>query len=145
MDIHQVTSAQDCEQLIPLFIKVFSEPPYNEIWTEYRAKKRIVETWSRGRDFNFYVLDDDLVVGMILCVSQSWEDGDHLIIEDCIVDSSLRGQGVGKLLVEHVESVARKQGIVSIEGLVNQKAPAVHFWDKLGYSPNGYVQIRKIL
>lgn len=82
---------------------------------------------------------------MILCVSQSWEDGDHLIIEDCIVDSSLRGQGIGKKLVTHLELAAKENNIISIEGLVYKVCPAVHFWEKLGYLPNGYVQIRKKL
>ncbi|MCF7871504.1 GNAT family N-acetyltransferase [Candidatus Woesearchaeota archaeon] len=145
MEIHEVTSVDDCRKLVPLFIKVFSEPPYEEAWSEEKAEKRIVETWLRGTGFNFFAKEDDVIIGMILCVTQSWEDGDHLIIEDCVVDSSLRGKGIGKELVFYLESVAISKGIVSIEGLVNKDAPAVHFWNKLGYPANGYFQIRKIL
>lgn len=30
MEIYKITSEKDCEKLIPLFTKVFAEPPYNE-------------------------------------------------------------------------------------------------------------------
>jgi aminoglycoside 6'-N-acetyltransferase I len=142
MDIKYVRDETEISRLTDLFIRAFSEQPYNETWTNELALKRLTETYRSGKGFCLYA-QTDKVVGLIFCRTQTWHDGVHLIVEDAAVDTSYREKGVGKLLVKSLEDIARKNKIMAIDLLSNTKA--IGFWKKLGYATDGYVQLTKKL
>lgn len=143
MKIKKIKNEIEVKKVVDLFIKVFSEHPYNEIWTKKQALKRLTEIYQRGKDFCFYAEEKNIVVGLIFCQTQTWEEGVHVIIEDTAVDSNMRSKGIGELLVKELEKVAKNKNISSIDLLSNTKSKAINFWAKQKYKKNGYIQFMK--
>ena len=83
--------------------------------------------------------EDDTVAGYAFCALQQRPDaayirpGRSLYVDDLCVDESLRGQGVGKLLFDHVVAEAARMGCTDITLNVWQGNEAARaFYDKLG-------------
>lgn len=143
MDIKSIKDKSDINKLVDLFIKVFSEPPYNETWTKELAFERLSETYENCEDFCLYIEDQGKVIGLIVCDTQTWHDGVHIFIEDVIVDPNYRNKGIGSKLLKKLEEIAKKKNIVSIDLLSNTKSKAIGFWKKNNYKPNGYIELMK--
>jgi GNAT superfamily N-acetyltransferase len=84
--------------------------------TEFSADKTEV-TWNRllDPDFNLYCLvaeDDGLIKGMTTFNFQNstWSENGQCLLEDLFVDETLRGQGIGRALINAVISEARTRG-----------------------------------
>jgi GNAT superfamily N-acetyltransferase len=74
-------------------------------------------TWSRllDSDFNLYGLIaevDGKVCGLVHYTFQesTWAPNNFCLLEDLFVDPSLRGQGVGRALIDAVFEIATKSG-----------------------------------
>jgi len=145
VEIKIVNDVSEINDLLDLFIKVFSEPPYSEIWSRDSAFKRLSEIYEKGKGFCLYAKENDQVIGLIFCQTQVWNDGVHIIVEDTVVDSLKRRNGIGKLLVQKLEEVALDNNMVSIDLLSNKQAKAIDFWNSLGYNQTNYVQFIKQL
>jgi GNAT superfamily N-acetyltransferase len=70
-------------------------------------------TWQRILDPEFNMkcavaLDDGVIVGFTTYNLQNstWSENGHCYLEDLFVDSSVRGKGVGRALIEYVKSYA---------------------------------------
>ncbi len=143
MAVKLIQNQDEIWKVLDLFIQVFSEPPYEEVWTKDLAFKRLSEIYQRGKDFCLYVEENSQVIGLIFCQTQTWQDGVHIMIEDTVVDSNQRNKGVGALLIKKLEEIAKEKNIASIDLLSNTKSKAIDFWKKQGYEANGYIQFMK--
>jgi GNAT superfamily N-acetyltransferase len=70
-------------------------------------------TWQRILDSEFNMrcavaIDDEAIVGFTTYNLQNstWSENGHCYLEDLFVDSSVRGKGVGRALIEYVKSYA---------------------------------------
>ncbi len=70
-------------------------------------------TWQRilNPEFNMkcaLAIDDGAIVGFTTYNLQNstWSENGHCYLEDLFVDSTVRGKGVGRALIEHVKSYA---------------------------------------
>jgi len=84
--------------------------------TEFSADKTEI-TWNRLLDpeFNLYCLvaeDDGLIKGMTTFNFQNstWSENGQCLLEDLFVDEALRGQGIGRALINAVINEAKTRG-----------------------------------
>jgi GNAT superfamily N-acetyltransferase len=84
--------------------------------TEFSADKTEM-TWNRLLDpeFNLYCLvaeDDGLIKGMTTFNFQNstWSENGQCLLEDLFVDETLRGQGIGRALINAVINEAKTRG-----------------------------------
>jgi GNAT superfamily N-acetyltransferase len=84
--------------------------------TEFSADKTEV-TWKRLLDpnFNLYCLvaqEDGQIMGMTTFNFQNstWSENGQCLLEDLFVDQSIRGQGIGRALIDAVINEAKKRG-----------------------------------
>ena len=76
-------------------------------------------------------LVDGELVGLIETVDRS----DHLLIENVAVAPQRHGQGIGRALLAHAETVARAAGYREVRLYTNQRFEAnVQLYLKLGYA-----------
>lgn len=69
-----------------------------------------------------------------------------LLLEDVIVSQAFRGGGHGRALVEHVLDWARSQGMGRVTLLADKdNAPALAFYERLGFEPSAMKVLRKAL
>jgi len=96
----------------------------------------------------FVVRVDGKVVGMAnaLITISTAEGGRALLLEDVIVHRDHRGGGLGRQLVEHVLTWAKRRGIVRVTLLTDRSnQPALDFYHKQGFKDSHMAVLRKML
>jgi GNAT superfamily N-acetyltransferase len=113
---------------------------------QMRGLKLILDTPQLGHLFVLRV--DGRVVGManaLITVSTA-QGAPVLLLEDVIVSRAARGGGLGRQLVEHVCDWAKAQGMARVTLLADQdNAPALAFYDRLGFEKSAMVVRRRML
>jgi len=74
------------------------------------------------------------IVGMALFYNRysTWK-GKTIHLEDLIVNQKFRGNGIGKALLNHVITEAKKQNVRRVEwAVLNWNTPAIDFYEKVG-------------
>jgi GNAT superfamily N-acetyltransferase len=94
-------------------------------------------------DYRLYVaLDEDRVIGTFAMLVM--DNFGHLgtpsaILEDVVVAKELRGQGIGKLMMEYANILCRQKGCYKMSFSSNINREAAHrFYETLGFQKQGY-------
>lgn len=111
--------------------------------------REIVEMYAEDPSYWIYGYEEEGVLLGIITVSfrmALFYEGKVGIIEDLVVDESLRGEGIGRRLVGFVEDkTARESRAVAIEVSSDLHRTETHtFWEGCGYSKLA-LQLRKEL
>jgi len=129
------------------------------LWQGYQAfyKTNIAEavtqqTWARflnpAEPMHCAVAEQDgVLVGIVHYIfhRSCWTAGDYVYLQDLFATPELRGQGVGRALIEHVYAVAKAQGGSRVWWLTHEtNTDAMHLYDKIA-DRSGFVQYRKVL
>ena len=100
------------------------------IGREPRPMTKNYDTAVKLNRIDLALVDGELV-GLIETVDRS----DHLLIENVAVAPQRHGQGIGRALVAHAETVARAAGYREVRLYTNQRFEAnVQLYLKLGYA-----------
>jgi len=86
-------------------------------------------------------------VGIVNYLSHrsTWTSGNYCYLQDLFVDQSVRGQGIGRALIEHVYERALEMGCSRVWWLTHESnTDAMQLYDKVA-DRSGFVQYRKIL
>jgi len=108
--------------------------------------KLILDTPPIGQLFVLRV--DGAVAGMAnaLITISTAQGARVLLLEDVIVAAKHRGSGLGRQLVEYVCAWARDQGMTRVTLLADQdNAPALAFYERLGFAASAMLVRRKVL
>lgn len=87
------------------------------------------------------------VVGIVHYIvhRSCWTTGDYVYLQDLLVESSVRGQGIGKVLIEYVYTKARELNASRVWWLTHQSnTDAMALYDQIA-DKSGFIQYRKIL
>lgn len=69
--------------------------------------------------------------------------GRHLHVDDLVVASDARGQGIGRRLIEYAEALARERGLEQV--FLDSRPGAVGFYERRGYRRHESTLIKKQL
>lgn len=69
--------------------------------------------------------------------------GDHLHIDDLVVDQKMRGLGIGKMLLDFAENWALDNAIRAI--FLDSRQEVIQFYSALGYGPHSATLMKKCL
>lgn len=95
-----------------------------------------VQTYYANADFAFGAYDGDQLVGMLIAEKRAWNDS--LWVWDFHVDAERRGQGIGRLLMDHAADKAKEAGLrIIICETQNQNSNAIKAYRKLGFRLEG--------
>lgn len=87
------------------------------------------------------------VVGMVHFIEHRscWSPLNSVYLQDLFTDAGVRGQGVGRALIEHVYAQAKKMGAGKVHWLTHEtNTQAMVLYDQVAEKP-GFVQYRKNL
>jgi ribosomal protein S18 acetylase RimI-like enzyme len=135
--------SSDLEYVAEIYKKAYSERPYLEKWNKGMLVKKLKED---SKTTEIYVADTDKrVVGFIMFSIYDWYNGKWAYIEDFAILKEYRGMGLGKSLMERVETDCKNAHVKRILLDVYKKANAINLYTELGYKENGYVTMEKKL
>ena len=139
-------TAEDLPQLAGLLAELFTlETDFlPDRDKQLHGLKLILDNPQLGR--LFVLRDDGKVLGMAnaLVTVSTAEGGNVLLLEDVIVRREQRGNGLGKMLVEHVLAWAKAQGMTRTTLLADKgNAAALEFYRKLGFADSRMMVMRK--
>jgi GNAT superfamily N-acetyltransferase len=94
-------------------------------------------------DYSIHIaLDKDRVIGTfaLLIMDNLGHCGTpSAILEDVVVAADMRGQGIGKLMMEYANELCRRKGCYKMSFSSNINREAAHrFYETLGFQKHGY-------
>jgi GNAT superfamily N-acetyltransferase len=129
------------------------------LWKGYQVfyKTNIAEattdtTWSRFLDpaepmYCAVAEVDGKLIGMVHYIfhRSCWTAGDFVYLQDLFAAPEMRGNGVGRALIEHVYAVAKAQGGSRVWWLTHEtNSDAMHLYNKIA-DKSGFIQYRKLM
>jgi GNAT superfamily N-acetyltransferase len=147
IDIEFATAA-DLDAMADLLAELFTlESDFQpERDKQLRGLRLILENPQIGR--LFVLRGGGSVVGMAnaLITISTAEGRPVLLLEDVILKAAYRGRGLGRRLVEHVLAWAAGAGMTRVTLLADQdNAPALAYYERLGFAPSAMKVLRKDL
>ena len=127
----------------------------DQVHPEYHEKMAILDL-KEVNEYNgkcYLAIENDKVVGLIMGTIPPYDEYDYLDykcpkrgeITELIVTSKVRSKGVGQALMDKLEEYFKDQGCEYV--LVDVFAyneNAIKFYDKKGYHPRMYCDIKKL-
>ncbi len=119
---------------------------WDQLWSEYQLFYRVElpqalsdSTWQRIHSGRLHGLgarnSADYLVGIVhfLFHEDTWSTAQACYLQDLYVDSTVRGSGCGRMLIEAVAEAARAAGANNPYWLTHQSNQvARHLYDRLG-------------
>ena len=106
-------------------------------------------TWSRflnpAEPMHCAVAESDVgLVGLVHYIQHRscWTEGDYIYLQDLFVHPQVRGQGIGRALIEHVYAQGRQMSASRVHWLTHESnQQAMLLYDGLAHR-SGFVQYR---
>ena len=121
----------DLREIAKLMLEEFRKPPFNEK-ASINAVLKSLNFYFKIGEINVAIIDNKIVGVIIFKIEQYWE-GSVIIIEDLTVKEEFKKQGIRKILIDYVESYAKKNKLKRILFKTHGKSSAVKFYQKQGY------------
>lgn len=130
MKIRKLTK-KDFKEVYNIMKKEYGKTPYNEKWNWKNGLKVLNYYLKIGK--GYVAIIDDKIVGFTIIRKEPSNEGMWLIVEELAIDSKCQGKGIGRKLMEKVESICKKNKIKYIHLMTSKKAPAYKFYKRMGY------------
>lgn len=130
---------------VQLYGRVFNAPPWNDGWSTEAVTERLLGFASFPRFYGCGLLQDGVAAALALGWGERWIRGWTFHLKEFCVDVPLQRCGLGLVLMQHLEAQLCERGYQSMYLQTGTTAPAVQFYQRLGYSEAGLVTLKKRL
>lgn len=128
---------EDLEDCAHLYVKVFSEWPYEESWRITQAHQYLRRFWKFDPEHCLLALDKNKVIGAMFGYCYPWQDRINYYMQELFVDPDQRRSGHGRRLVPHLLDKLGESD-VSMSLIANEATPAAAFYEELGLRQHRY-------
>ena len=125
---------EDQDEIVDLFIEVYKNEPWNEVWDKKIAQKKIEDFLSSNISENYCVTDgDNKIIGVLLGRRQYYIDSKELYVDEYFIDTNYQNQGIGRKFMEYIEEEMKQKGYSCIILLTEKSFPSEYFYSKIGF------------
>ncbi len=122
----------DLEQAVDLFVRNFKNPPFNYTWMKRENIVRYFnDLLNTPMFYGFVCCVEDKIVGLCMGVVQDYLLHPSYDIKEILIDSAVRGNGVGTFFLTEVEASLENVTLVTIS--TQRGIPAFDFYKKNDY------------
>lgn len=121
------------KEMSKLFAETFNSPPWNDMWTEDTAYKRLHRFYNTEGFYGLCAYTDDKMCAMILGGMEQYYDGTVFNIKEFAVANSQRGKGIGSALYGELEKRLEEKNVVRIVLLTIRGELTEGFYNKMGF------------
>ena len=137
------------------YIVSIDKDELDQVHPEYHEKMALVdlEEVKNNNGMCYLAVDNDRAIGLIMGTIPPYDEYDYLdykcpkrgIITELIITSKIRSKGVGQALMEKMEEyfISNDCEYVLIDVFAYNEN-AIKFYDKKGYHPRMYTDIKKL-
>lgn len=129
-------TADNLEQCITLYSRVFNSEPWNENWTYEAAKSRLSDLLYTPKSLIFALFSHQQLVGFIGGNCKENDKGTTFYLAELCIDNQTQGKGYGSKLLSHLEKELKEKNVQSIYLLTMTGGQAEAFYNKNNYIIN---------
>ncbi|NOR45973.1 MAG: GNAT family N-acetyltransferase [Candidatus Delongbacteria bacterium] len=124
----------DIDECVNLFIKVFSQKPWEDEWASFEyAKSYLLDFVNTPGFIGLVATKDSKIIGSSFGHIQKWWSGTEFFISEFFIDTNIQGQGVGKTILNYLQNKLSKMNINCITLLTSRDVDAYKFYEKCGF------------
>ena len=112
---YRQANSSDIPALAAAMSRAYSEAPWNEVWKEDRAIRRVSSILGNYGGFGVAAVENGETVGAALGFIDPYADEDFFFVSELFVVPGRKKQGIGRGLLERLESELRAKGIIVIQ------------------------------
>ena len=118
-----------------LFVKIFSQEPWNDCWDDPEQLRRYMEELlGTPNALCLGLFEDDVLVGISLGRIRHWYQGTEYWIDELGIDPERQGMGAGRRFLELIDGDLRKREVAAVVLLTDRRVPAYRFYQKNGFT-----------
>ena len=133
----RAATPEDLGACAQLFVKVFSEWPYEESWSVDQAHHYLDRFRKFDPEHCLVAVEGDDVVGAMFGYCYPWQDRINYYMQELFVEADRRRSGHGRNLVRHLLDRLGEQD-ASVSLIANEATPAAAFYQELGLRQHRY-------
>ncbi|MBE9193496.1 GNAT family N-acetyltransferase [Gloeocapsopsis crepidinum LEGE 06123] len=124
-----------------LFIAVFSNPPWNETWSQKSALSRLKDCYDTPGSYGIIAIAENQVFGFAIGFAETWYKDKHFFLKEMCVQSAKQRSGIGTKIMDMLYQDLVTQGVRTMYLLTVRDSSAEAFYEKCGFSNHSKMQI----
>ena len=124
----------DFETIKALFKSVFTQPPWNDDWSDDRQlDEYLLDLMGARMPLVLGLVEKDELIGVSIGSVRHWYEGTEYIIDEFFIRGDMQGKGYGSTFLSLIEEHLRGLGRHIIYLTTERNVPAYGFYKSRGF------------